>query len=293
MPGSHDASLYHSVATGQGFARFKYSTFICQDRSIFGQCQSGSRFFDIRLTGTDGMIRGYHTAIDSRGIFATGGLGAEFYQILDDVYYFLGSNQTEFVILRFSHTHAITKAGSIINVMMRYITELNKLDFSLKLYTHIDPDKNLAKVPIKNFRGKLICIFDTREFRASIAPAMGIHAFSKYPSNNPIEGLSICGEFSSKSKIADVERIQNGRITEHNEHDKSDHLFQLYWTQSNGMNIERDTKAVRNSAHSEIRRKLESMRTSQEFPNIVLYDFVNDKTSEIICNMNFALNRAP
>lgn len=286
MPGSHDASLYKEVATAQGIANLKPSTFICQDRSILEQCKAGSRFYDIRLTGTDCTVRGYHTAGDSRGITAQGGLGASFEQILQDVGNFLKANPSEFVILRISHTHE-SVAGGKINIV-KYLND-NVVKQNIKLYKQASgTDKNLVKVPIKNFRGQLVCIFDIKEFSKAISPDKGIHVFSKYPVPSPFQGQGIvtCGEFSNEQDMVKVEQKQNERKKEHEVHVKGDHLFQLYWTQSRGLNIETDTKGTA-GAHATIGKKLVELKQAAFIPNIVLYDFVNEATSTQICQMNF------
>ena len=62
MPGSHDAGVYKEASTKVGLGNVLSSGMTaCQDRSVLEQCESGSRFFDIRLKASSTSIRAHHT----------------------------------------------------------------------------------------------------------------------------------------------------------------------------------------------------------------------------------------
>ncbi len=326
MPGSHDASIYTEVAQTtdilQGNSRTsRYIAgkvrkhfhiekggslapmFICQDRSIYGQCQAGSRFYDIRLTNTDGTLRGYHTAGDTRGVIAAGGLGAPAEVIFADVDDFLAANPTEFVILRISHTHATTRVVDVVKKMLGH-----------RLYKWESGPQNLARIPIVSFRGTVICLFDVSVAKTLkiidatepflINPRDGIHAFAKYGKEQKRytdQGLVIFGEYSNKKHIEDmidtkgkvIEGVKTGQIKRIEEYKKKQpkggHIFQVYWTQSEVADIQKETLSW-NGAHATMKsvliNQVLSFLSNENQPSIILYDFVNDETSEIICDFN-------
>lgn len=94
MPGSHDAGIHPDAATKKGIVGL--SSAVCQDKSIYEQCIAGSRFFDIRLKVSDSGTRTYHLSP------VGGALGQSSDTILSDVFNFLDRNRSEFVILRFT-----------------------------------------------------------------------------------------------------------------------------------------------------------------------------------------------
>jgi len=287
MPGSHDAGIYEGGSNTVGIAKANWA--ICQYFSIKGQCEAGSRLYDIRITGTDGTLRAYHTASDSRGCIASGCLGEKAVDILNDVAEFVTENKTEFVILRFSHTHA--KTG---------IVELIKQKIGNVLYKNLE-SKNLASINIDYFRGKVICIFDTADFGNQINSGQGIHAFNKKLGAK--EGLSICGEYSNEHRDSAVWVQQLANQAKHVEHSRdcfptNNHLFQLYFTQS-GSVLRRilDVKKMTlgqitpddRGTHFHMQEKMNELTLNlakYSTPNIILYDFVNATSSEQICNLN-------
>jgi hypothetical protein len=61
---------------------------------------------------------------------------------------------------------------------------------------------NLAALPIKSLRKKVIMVFDEKAFPAHITPGEGIHRFKKHPASGVAKlpsGLCTCGEFSASA----------------------------------------------------------------------------------------------
>lgn len=98
VPGSHDAGVYVADAKRLAFAPKAMS--ICQTKDLNGQCHAGSRYFDIRIGSFGGELKAQHIAGKIR-VGATGGeLGAMMRQLQSFVTSQTGKN--EFVIARFS-----------------------------------------------------------------------------------------------------------------------------------------------------------------------------------------------
>ena len=92
MPGSHDATIYDGGDFNQtGFTQYVVSKkrSITQSGSIADQCRTGSRFFDVRLKESGGVVRCYHETAGQ------GGVGATSQKILDDVNGFLDALRQE------------------------------------------------------------------------------------------------------------------------------------------------------------------------------------------------------
>ena len=288
MPGSHDATIFVDSTEAENHKVVQITTMfaseettVCQDRSIYKQCVAGSRFFDIRLKMYDGLVRGYHTPKDwsNKGAF-----GAEAESILDDVDTFLTENTREFVILRISHT---SMNSGIVGIISGH-------PIFGKVYKN-DYAQNIVTLPIKDLRGKVICIFDKKEFSTVLNPSRGILSFSKFDKKNIItKGIVTCGEYSNESAIRNVIAKQLERTNEHKDHEKMFHMFVFYWTQTGG-NIEEHTKKLMKikaqasgGTHDNTDRICSTLKYnhSQHFPSVIMYDFVNSETSEKIVNLN-------
>lgn len=288
MPGSHDATIFvdpnepetHKVLLITTRLASEGTT-VCQDRSIYKQCLAGSRFFDIRLKLYDGVVRGYHTPADWSNL---GAFGDEAESILDDVNKFLTENSREFVILRISHT---SMDSGIVGIISGH-------PIFDKVYKNVYA-QNVVTLPISDLRGKVICIFDEKEFSSVLNPSRGVLSFSKFKEKNIItRGIVTCGEYSNESAIRNVIEKQIERTNEHKNHEKMFHIFVFYWTQTGG-NIEEHTKKLMkikaqasggthdNTDHMCSKLKYEH---SQNMPSVIMYDFVNSETSEKIVNLN-------
>jgi hypothetical protein len=84
------------------------------------------------------------------------------------------------------------------------------------------------------------------------------------------------------------------KVQEHKKHHKGDHIFVLYWTQTlkkatamfNAGSIEQITK--NNGSHAKIDEMIQKLGVIgiAHFPNVIMYDFINEATSEKICELN-------
>jgi hypothetical protein len=136
------------------------------------------------------------------------------------------------------------------------------------------------------------------------------------------DGLCVCGEFSNKKKLNDILKKQITNYAHHDQHKNhqaaQSHLYSLYWTATGGdiatntgqqlggnfamvrklvnekltANWANEIGSVENyhakkqdfDGVNGIRRKFSVKSAS--IPNIILYDFVNDGTSQEIIDLN-------
>jgi hypothetical protein len=297
MPGSHDAGVYKEATTKVGIFRVPKSWTSCQDRSVLEQCEAGSRFFDIRLKASSTSIRAHHT---TKG---QGAIGESWDSTLESVASFLDSHPSEIVILR------LTKpAGSAKDEIVEKLVQSSLRD---KLYKSAN-FTNFANATLQSLRGKAICAFEPKSFSV-LHPSAGLHPFFRYEEGSQF-GLITCGKYSNSKKIRDVIDGQVEKIDAHADHAGA-HLFVLYWTQT-GSNVEENTKQT---PSEKLRQKGRisggshhnmdylkgllcfgrDIRTGEVkvavtdagdrrnvMPNVIMYDFVNDRMSKEIVSLN-------
>lgn len=320
MPGSHDATIYDGGDFSQtGFTQYVVNKkrSITQSGSIADQCRMGSRFFDVRLKESGGVVRGYHETAGQ------GGVGATSQKILDDVNGFLKARGSEFIILRISHT---SRGTGIVDELLNH-------PIAARLYKGTG---NIADKRIGDLRGKAICIFDAKKFGhvkkrfssdkpSLIDQAKGIHAFYKYKEGATYsDGIGVCGCFEGSD---DINKVFGNAVTGANQHatHPDDHLFFLYWQQTNGY-VENNTKApsvgyirekgklkLTGGTHANTPEMIKLLKHNSlqnamikpkdldpekwnilytargdrmSMPNVVSYDFINPKTSEEIVLIN-------
>lgn len=299
MPGSHDAGIYFGDAAATGVVKPSLAYSICQAGSIYEQCMWGSRFFDVRLKAASGQVKAYH---QTAGQGAVGGTAEH---ILADVDAFLSSRGSEFVILRITKTKETDT--DILNT-------ISKSKLARRLYRNTGG--NIALATVGELRGKAVCVFETQKFEI-LHPSLGFHPFAKWKGGNVIMGLQTCGAYSNESAIRKVFSKQIERSHEHLNHPR-DHLFVLYWTQTGGNIFEHTTKE-RNDAKANRKQRatggahhnmdyMLSLLTNpvdvgrhgerwkvqpttwadrrEHMPNVVMYDFVNERNSEQIVMLN-------
>lgn len=153
--------------------------------------------------------------------------------------------------------------------------------------------------------------------------ADGFHKFyqskgGNLPSVN--DGLCVCGEFSNKKSLNDILKKQITNYSHHDQHKDQigahAHLYSLYWTATGGdiqanttqqlsANFDRVRKLVKDkiqdnwtadlnaNKHQLLTRYRQENLARNKFavksasiPNIILYDFVNDATSQNIISLN-------
>lgn len=321
MPGSHDATIYD----GQDFSKTGFSQYvvskkrtITQSGSVADQCRMGSRFFDVRLKEHDGQVRGYHQTAGQ------GGVGATSDKILDDVDGFLRARGSEFVILRISHTDRSTDiVGKVLNhkIASRLYKGTGNVanarigDLRGKALIIFDAKKfGLRKQRIAADKPSLL---NQRQ---------GIHAYYKYSAGDTFaEGLGVCGCFKGSSSINEVLGNAVKGADEHACH-ADDHLFLLYWQQTygyvddntrssgTGPQIVKGKPMLSGGTHANTSYMIKLMQQKSvvnyaykpdkatdgalwksvattrgdrmSMPNVISYDFVNERTSEEIVMIN-------
>ncbi|NOQ35804.1 MAG: hypothetical protein GQ569_07900 [Methylococcaceae bacterium] len=333
MPGSHDAGMSKKNVASTGVlvgaaiglagigglgiggygANKGFKALGCtHDFDILGQCEAGSRFFDIRLTYTKSKTITHHTAGDSYTVGGT--TGQTGLSILDDVHSFLSDNDSELVILRISHTYD-KKTAEI------FIKEINghKLKTDNMLCTS---NSNLVNRTIKELRGKAIIIFEEKLFfgrKGKTFPLMwesdqiyrGFHAFRQIkkdeakknrwgklvqPDQKKIAsykqnvcGIMTCGGYSNSKDIKKVLAGQIKKVQAHKKHYNvyKPHLFVISWTQTGG-DIRSNTMG-KSGTHAKIIDLLKMLKKecgTNYWPQVVSMDFVNETSSTLIVGLN-------
>ncbi len=315
MPGSHDAGINTNDATGVGLGSLKKSSAICQDVNIGLQCQRGSRFFDIRLEVSSSGIKSYHKTLKQ------GALGESANDMLEGVFQFLQSHPSEFVILRI--TKPIGASDEIISAIVnsslrdRIYKSPNFVNFAREEIRSLRGRAICCFDTDRPVKGLIFKTLGKVPFN-SLMPKDGLHSFSRYTSDDQF-GIVTCGKYSEASDLRDVIDGQVAKIDEHAKHNMGSHLFVLYWTQTfKGSNIRKHTMQKRDPS-KEVRKQqvtggahhnmnhLKTLLTSgraipgqaqltvgattyedrrKMMPNVIMYDFVNEKMSSEIVGLN-------
>jgi hypothetical protein len=311
MPGSHDAGVYGTaqvIVRAKPFVNPEYT--ICQHSDFSRQAMAGSRFFDCRV-----FLReipknersspqekyenrlGHFAKEKTKGtkLPTLGGYGGTLAAVLGQAIDFVISNNSEFIILRFSHTYhpdaCVKQIKEIINA---------KPEYKGAIYKNTG---NLAIKPISELRGKVILVFDEK-FNHHITPMEGIHRFKKYSDGvSHIDGLSTCGTFSSSLKMSEVHKGASSAVDKHLNHPADPgHLHFVYWQQTAGLLGEKDVykttsapkkdgKAWSGGAHANLSDFMTELDTAKKkmgkMPvNVISHDFVTAETCEKIIRLN-------
>lgn len=313
MPGSHDAGVYgtnQTIVKMSALVKPEYT--VCQHSDFFKQALAGSRFFDCRV-----FLRKLPQAEqkpggpkyeNKLGHFAKekvkgskeptlGGYGGALVAVLCQALEFVNSNNSEFIILRFSHTYhpdqCVEEIKKIVN---------SKPEYSKAVYKTAG---NLAIKPISELRGHVIMVFDEK-FTHHITPTEGIHRFKKFSEGaSKIDGLATCGTFSSSMKMAKVHEGSKEAIEKHFKHPGSPdvgHLHFVYWQQTAGIFGEKDVYKTTTSAKKEgqawtggahanlndfMTEVQDAWKKEKKLPvNVISHDFVTAETCEKIIKLN-------
>jgi hypothetical protein len=266
MPGSHDAGVAKTnVELNYGV---KESWAVCQYGPIAEQALHGSRFFDCRVfyqaqspdLERELYLRSLHKriergdSIESQVAFSQkdkenkykklrfghfsgerqdatghGGIGGAYGGVLKvairEAIQFVREHDSEFLILRFSHSGWPEKLAE---VMKHWYAKYN---VSENWQTHIYRSAaNIATVPLRDLRGKVVMIFDGKH--TSLDPALGLHRFSKYKGGGGSGyGLSTCGTYAASSDVKTVLATATQASEAHFYHGR-DHLHFVYYQQT-------------------------------------------------------------
>jgi hypothetical protein len=292
LPASHDAGVYGDsltrVACPKRYAR-------CQGSNIYNQAYAGSRVFDVRVfLKRIKDEKGKSVVEPTMGHFAAekfkwpkigkstgafGGYGGSFMTAVKDAVAFVKTYQSEFVILRISHTYCPQEVGAALNEFMA------TGDNAKYVY---NKNGNVALCTLDDLRGKVVMVFAS-EFHKGFSPKDGYLPMFKYSEGTSnTSGLCFCGTYKGKKEMKDVLKTAQTAADEHHGH-RQDHLHWVYWQQTGG-NVSSNTKGS-DGAHAklgsfitEIKAKTSMHRWS--LPNVIGHDFVNEQTCKQIFELN-------
>ena len=306
LPGSHDAGVYGDSLSTRGATKGQTR---CQGSNIYNQALAGSRVFDCRVflkkvkqddgkkavvptMGHFGIEKGKLPHDGSTGMM--GGHGGSLVTAVKDAIAFVKTYPSEFIILRFSHTHCPGEVGAALSELMQNPAH-SKYVFNQAL--------NIARCRLGVLRGKVVMTFAS-EFHKNFRIADGFLPFYRHGGRSSDQsGLTCCGIYKGTSDMAKVARAADEGAAEHKSHEL-DHLHWVYWQQTmtstvplfkkeivTGLgNIQRATTGS-GGAHeklgdliSDIRKK----RASGQWrtPNVIGHDFVTAATCKQIFELN-------
>ena len=338
IPGSHDAGLAADSYGSLGLGAPKSKT-VTQSAGVGRQAICGSRFFDVRIIKSGGQLKSYHSPGDTRKV---GGVGQGFESILNELRDFVARNQTEFVIIRLSH---LQDTSEVFTLLRQWMEQAPSNGIGVNGDLVYKGKGNLATKFVHELAGRIIFLVEGKkmaienfyskaEIKGSPKPmwipgqADGFHTLYQNKEGKALpdvtDGLCICGEFSSSTKLDKIVSKQSANYTAHDKHrthgDNKAHLYCLYWT-STGGNIQQNTQQL-STNFQEVRSMVANMqgKTAQScidnniplvntkawstaisledqarrkyavlscsLPNIILYDFVNEDTSKAIVGLN-------
>lgn len=274
MPGSHDAGMseLNHCAPPVGAGGMTQT----QSGPIGKQLEDGSRYFDIRIDYDYNELVTYHR---------TGRLGCNgqsLISILDQAKDFLTAHPSEIAILKFSHIrnfneHDPAETKERINDLLN--------NYSDYFYKNNSMNINLASIPIKEARGKMILVFDYTEF---IDPNNGRFRYEDFNGGRQAENISVYDNYSNTSDYDEMEKDQLGKWKEYGGLGK-EYLFLLSWTltQNNPLGSSIETLAA--EANGKLPDVLYDQIVRNNFGklNIVYIDYLNANVAQSIIAYNF------
>lgn len=292
LPASHDAGVYGDslsrVASPKRYAR-------TQGSNIYNQAMSGSRVFDVRvflkrikndqgqsvLQPTMGHFAAekFKWPLFGKSTGAFGAYGGSFMTAVKDAVAYVKTYESEFLILRISHTYCPEHVRAALTEFM------SVGDNAQYIYRQ---DTNIATCHLDTLRGKVIMVFAS-EFHRGFSPQDGYLPMYKYAAGTAsVSGLTFCGTYKSKKDMKDVLKVAQGAADAHKSHVK-DHLHWVYWQQTGG-NVASNTLGKK-GAHAKLGDFIDEIRTKMEndtwaLPNVIGHDFVNEQTCSQIIRLN-------
>lgn len=303
IPGSHDAGVYgDSIDTRKSPASWAR----CQTGNIFEQATAGSRMFDCRVFlkkvgGTMTPTMGHFFSEKTKGSFGKkhetgrgGAYGGSLLNCIYDAIRFVKQHDTEFLILRFSHTYCPTEVGTALNTFLALGDNLRYI------YTG---NNNIAQERLSSLRGKVIMVFAS-EFHAGFSAVDGYLPFYKHvPDVTTAGGLCTCGIYKGSSDMKKVHGSAEQGLDDHAQHGGDDHLSFVYWQQTmkpgdiKKATTEKASKGVlgvgssKGGAHAQLGGFCDEIRNKVaagdwKLPNVISHDFVKDETCAQIIALN-------
>jgi hypothetical protein len=306
MPGSHDAGVYSAGHVTKRLG-IKEAWAVCQSAGFLQQANSGSRFFDCRVflqkskwwKDSDAdkynkRLRMGHFANEKKvlgGQGIGGAYGGSLLDAISDAVAFVTVNDSEFLILRFSHTGS----PELVNDALKSWTEGNPY-WQGKLHCQ---QGNIAECYVKDLRGKVIMIFDSKDHPIPTdGYKHGFHPMRRVDfAGAPVDidsGLGICGLYKGSSDMATVIANATKGSTQHATHTKN-HLHFVYYQQTmmtgakdavmKGGSVKDQTVKSSSGAHASLDGYLAGLGNGP-YPNIISHDFVKAETCTKIISLN-------
>jgi energy-converting hydrogenase Eha subunit F len=272
MPGSHDAGMseLHHCAPPLG-AEGRTKT---QSLDIGQQLANGSRYFDIRVDYDYDTLVTYHRT----GPFGCNGQSLE--PALDQVKQFLATHRTETAILKFSHIRDYIGHDPD-TTKLKIDSLLNK--YNSILYKNDSETVNLAEIPLRNARGKMIVVFDYDE---CVHPSAGRFRYKDGSAAQADANIVVFDEYADKEDYDEMKADQIRKWRDHGGLGKG-FLFLLSWTLTPGAGSTVEELAA--IANDKLPGVLHQQIVTSSFskPNIVYIDYVNRDTAFSIVQYNF------
>ncbi len=294
IPGSHDAGVYgESLSTRKApkaFAR-------CQGANIYNQALRGSRMFDCRVflkreassgkivptMGHFGMEKKKHSH-GSRGTL--GAYGGTLVTAVNDALAFVKTYDTEFLILRFSHTYCPEEVGAALNEIRETRDNANYI---------YRKEQNVALEQLSSLKGKVIMIFAS-EFHKDFKAIDGYLPFYNYkdgaaPPYEIPKGLACCGNYTATRMMSRVKGAADAASDNHQGHFNT-HLHYVYWQQTMPLGVGNIKRVTKGGAHKKMDAYIAGLREKKNqdaqyrLPNVISHDFVTEETCSQIIRLN-------
>ncbi|HEY6640814.1 hypothetical protein [Povalibacter sp.] len=298
LPASHDAGVYGDsltrVACPKRYAR-------TQGSNIYNQAMSGSRVFDVRVFLKRIKDEAGNSVLEpTMGHFAAekfkwpkvgkstgafGGYGGSFMTAVRDAVAYVKTYESEFLILRISHTYCPENVRAALSQFMA------TGDNASYVYNQ---NGNIATCSLDELRGKVVMVFAS-EFHHGFSARDGYLPMYRYETGTPtVSGLCFCGTYKSKKDMKDVLQVAQTAADEHSGHPK-DHLHWVYWQQTGG-NVSSNTQG-KGGAHARLGDFIQEIQIKMRnggqwsLPNVIGHDFVNEVTCRQIIELNPSYRR--
>ncbi|MBP2292076.1 hypothetical protein [Azospirillum rugosum] len=311
MPGSHDAGMYKITDTSTICAD---DWALTQDRTIFEQLQSGSRYFDLRVRRSGGIYYTGHYSSTSSS--ATGLNGGSLADVLADVVKFmkLDAARKETVFLKFSHTEDKLDTADIVA----------KISDGLGDYKFTTPNSELViqKAALRTFSGKVVCLYDSEfkkqwNFRNGAFPYIDIpnppfdNGFVQtWPNLPPVydpsrvgptytidePGMQVFDHYADSSSYTTMASDQNSLLNRWGGYGQN-YAFLISWTLTGSATSSvKDVRVLATMCNPHLPNYTTAWRTEYKGlkstipptrPNIVYYDFVTPELCSCIIDVNY------
>jgi hypothetical protein len=296
MPGSHDAGMWETHGIGRD------GHVVTHDKDITQQLDAGCRFFDFRIfnyntfgtTKASDLYFGHFAETTGRGNSALGRFGAKVVPALNAINTWIAGTR-EIVFLRFSHINSSNRP-----VVVQAVK--NTLDGVLFKRPSNTPS-NLAYKKLGDLKGHVVAIFDigdgfVREKDNGILVYRSHKKVNQIPRDRNID-LQLCGEYSNKSNLAEMEPLQRARHAEHQAHvlrvHDTKHLHVIYFTFTSGVKNIKDMTAQYDGnlpafLNTYVTKKTIGNEAIGNGCNIVMMDFINADKCKLVVNLGNGLN---